>query len=319
MTLYLSEDDVRQLLTMDDALAAVETAFREQGRGTATNVSRRRVRGEAALLHTMSAALPAVGMVGMKAYTTTRRGGSFHVLLWDDATGRLLSVMEADWLSRVRTGAMSGVATRWLAREDAGTVGIFGTGHQAPAQLEAVCAVRPVERVLAWSRRPDRLAEFCRRMSDRLQVPVEPAPGPRELVENSSILITITTAKEPLFAGEWVRPGTHINAAGSNVWMKREIDDETVARSAVIVADDLGQARLEAGDLLWPLERGRVRWYQVHQLGDVAAGRIARTGPEDITLFLSQGIALADVAVGAAVYRRAVDRGAGRPLIPARE
>jgi len=319
LTLYLTEDDVRQLLTMDDALRAVEAAFRDQGLGTAANVPRRRVRGEAALLHTMAAAMPSVGMVGMKAYTTTRRGGSFHVLLWDDATGRLLSVMEADWLSRVRTGAMSGVATRLLAREDAKTVGIFGTGHQAPAQLEAVCAVRPVEQVLAWGRNQDRLAAFCRRMADQLQVPVEPAAGPQQLVANSDILITITTAREPLFAGAWVRPGTHINAAGSNVWMKREIDDETVARSAVIVADDLDQARVEAGDLLWPMERGRVRWYQVHQLGDVAAGRVGRTGPEDITLFLSQGIALADVAVGAAVYRRAVEAGLGRPLIPATE
>lgn len=306
MTLFLTEDDVRHLLTMEDALAAVAGAFREQGLGRADNIPRRRVRGQAARLHTMAASLPQEQVVGLKAYTTTRQGTQFQVLLWDDATGRLLASMAADWLGRMRTGAVSGVATDWLAPPEVQTVGIFGTGYQAGAQLEAICAVRPIKRVWALGRDENRLQNFCRQMTEQLAVPVEPANDPRQLVENSQIIVTITTAKEPLFDGAWLQPGTHINAAGSNSIIKREIDDTTVQRSSLVVVDDRLQASIEAGDLLRPLERGRLHWYALHQLGDAAVGRIQRQSASDITLFLSQGIALADVAVAKVVYERAL-------------
>lgn len=316
MALFLRESDVKKILTMEDVMASVEEAFRHQGEGRIDNQPRRRVRagGGGTVLHSMAAAVPDHGAVGLKAYTTGTGGARFIVLLWDSDDGSLLAVIEADWLGRMRTGAASGVATRYLALPDAATAGIFGSGYQAEAQLEAICAARPLEKVLAWSRRAERLTDFCRRMEERLQIPVEPAPGPRELVEQSQIITTMTTAREPVFDGDWLQPGSHINAAGSNSWLRREIDTSAVKRSHIIVVDDSATARLEAGDLLSPVERGRLHWGRVRELGDVVVGRIQRESPEQITLFSSQGTAFEDVSTAMVVYRRARESGIGEEL-----
>lgn len=316
VALYIREQDVKNLLGMDDVLAAVEEAFRMQGEGRIDNLPRRRVRagGGGTVLHTMAAAVPHDGAVGLKAYTTGTGGARFVVLIWDKDDGRLLAVIEADALGQMRTGAASGVATRHLALPEADTAGIFGSGYQAETQLAAVCAVRPIKKVLAWSRNQDRLRDFCRRMEEQLGISVEPAPSPRELVDRSLIITTMTTSREPVFDGRWLHPGTHINAAGSNSWLRREIDTAAVERSDIITVDDLGTAELEAGDLLGPAERGRLHWGRVRQLGDVVAGRIRRETPEQITLFSSQGTAFEDVSTAMLVYRRAREAGMGREI-----
>jgi ornithine cyclodeaminase/alanine dehydrogenase-like protein (mu-crystallin family) len=313
--LFLNEQQVTDVLTMQMAIAAVEEALKQQGVGSAINNPRSRVRLPSGQLHLMSAALPTHGVIGYKAYTAFRGNTRFHVMLYSADTGELLAMLQADRLGQMRTGAASGVATTHMARAEAHHVGIFGTGWQARAQLEAVCAVRSIQSIKAFGRDATRRQTFCSEMSQRLSLPVEPATTPEAAVKGMDVVITSTNARDPLFDGNWLEPGTHINAIGSNALIRREIDDTTVRRSALIVVDSKDQARLECGDLLGPLERGIIHWEQVRELGGVVAGFVSgRDQSSDITLFESHGLALWDLAAGMAVYNAAKAKGIGSEL-----
>jgi ornithine cyclodeaminase/alanine dehydrogenase-like protein (mu-crystallin family) len=325
MALLLREDDVQRLLPMKDAMAAVEEVMRQHGRGVATNNLRGRTRTPKGTLHLMAAAAPQRGYFGFKAYATfssrertpCRSSGrtQFHVMLYSAETGALLSLIEASALGQIRTGAASGVATQYMAREDAKTVGLFGTGYQARTQIAAVCAARPIQNVKVYSRNAERCRAFAREMSESLGVAMQPAETPEETVRDSDVVITITTAREPVFDGRHLPQGVHVNAAGANFLMKREVDEETVRRAHVVVVDDKEQAKIECGDLLAPIERGVIAWERVRTLGEIVAGITpGRTSPADVTLFESHGIALWDVAVAAHVYERAKAEGAGETV-----
>jgi ornithine cyclodeaminase/alanine dehydrogenase-like protein (mu-crystallin family) len=293
----------------------VEDALKQQGLGTAINNPRSRVRLPTGQLHMMGAALPTRGVIGYKAYTAFRGQARFHVMLYSTNTGELLALLQADRLGQMRTGAASGVATKYMARSDAHRVGIFGTGWQARSQLEAVCAVRRLESIKAFGRNVERCQMFCTEMSQQLGIAVEPATTPEEVVKGMEVVITSTNARDPLFDGNWLEPGAHVNAIGSNALIRREIDDTVVRRSALIVVDSKEQARLECGDLLGPLERGLIHWEQVRELGDVVAGLIpGRRQAADITLFESHGLAIWDMATGMAVYDAAKAKGIGCEL-----
>lgn len=314
--LYLTEADVEQLLTMPIALEAVEAAFQHLGRGTAENIPRRRLRLPQGSLHLMAGSLPEPGYMGYKAYTVFRGRLQFHFWLYETETGALICMMEANLLGQMRTGAASGVATRWMAPQDAQTAGILGAGWQARSQLEAVCQVRPVRRVLAFCRTAARLERFCEAMQARLGIPCLPARSSQAVVDQSDILITITNSSRPVFEGGRIRPGTHINAAGGNSLARRELDEACLRRCGTIVVDSRDQARLECGEFLRPIEKGLLRWEQIGELGEVVTGRRPpRNNSEEITLFKSLGLAIEDVAVAARVYRMAVEGGKGR-LVP---
>jgi alanine dehydrogenase len=315
MALFFDEQQVTELLTMEMAIATVEDALKQQGLGTALNNPRTRVRLPTGQLHMMGAALPTRGVIGYKAYTAFRGKTRFHVMLYSTESGELLAMLQADRLGQMRTGAASGVATKYLARDDVQTVGIFGTGWQARSQLEAVCAVRHIQSIKAYGRDATRRQTFCTEMSRQLQIPVEPAATPEATVKGTDVVITSTNARDPLFDGNWLEPGAHVNAIGSNALIRREIDDTTVRRSALIVVDSKEQARLECGDLLGVLERGLIHWEQIRELGDVVAGYIpARLQSSDITLFESHGLAIWDLAAGMAVYDAAKAKGIGREV-----
>jgi ornithine cyclodeaminase/alanine dehydrogenase-like protein (mu-crystallin family) len=223
--------------------------------------------------------------------------------------------MEANRLGQVRTGAASGVATKFLAREDSRTVGIIGTGWQAESQLEAVCAVRKFEQVKAFSRDESRLRQFSERMSAHLNVVVEPVESARKAVVESDVVIAITTAAQPVVMGEWLKEGAHVNAAGGNWAQRREVDGETVKRASAIFSDSVEQAKIEAGDLTSAVAENVIGWHQVQELSMLVCGRaVGRVEASDITLFKSCGVALEDVAVGSFVYQRARDLGIGEPL-----
>jgi alanine dehydrogenase len=315
MALFLDEQQVTDLLTMEMAIAAVEEALKQHGLGTAINNPRTRVRLPSGQLHMMGAALPTRGVIGYKAYTAFKGHTRFHVMLYSTDTGELLAMLQADRLGQLRTGAASGVASKYMARSEAGSVGIFGTGWQARAQLEAVCAVRQIRGIKAFGRDATRRQTFCTEMSQQLDMAVEPADTPEAVVKGMDIVITATNARAPLFDGNWLESGAHVNAIGSNALIRREVDDTTVRRSALIVVDSKEQARLECGDLLGALERGLIHWGQVRELGDVVAGFIpGRRQVSDITLFESHGLAIWDLAAGMAVYDAAKAKGIGRDL-----
>jgi ornithine cyclodeaminase/alanine dehydrogenase-like protein (mu-crystallin family) len=311
--LLLTEDDVRRLLTMDEALAAVEEALRRLALDEAVNVPRARAQTDHAMLHTMAAAIKSLGVMGAKVYSTSRRGAQFLVPLFDGKTGALLSLMQADYLGQVRTGAASGVATRYMAREDAAEVGLFGSGKQARTQALAVCRVRRVRRIQVYSRNEENRRRFAAEMSDQCQTEVVPVARPERAAEDKDVVITATTSREPVLNGNWLAQGTHVNAVGSNFLGKAELDAATFRRVSSVVVDSKDQARIEAGDFQQAFEDGSLHWSDVRELGQVIVGRYrGREHDQDITLFKSLGIAVEDVAVAARVYARAQAEGVGQ-------
>ncbi|WP_448591628.1 ornithine cyclodeaminase family protein [Thermoflexus hugenholtzii] len=314
MPLLLREEEVQTLLSIGDAIEALERAFRAQAEGRAVNLPRQRVRWPGGTLHVMAAGDLGSGYVGLKAYTAVGGQTRFVVLLFHAESGELLAIIEADRLGRLRTGAATGLATRYLARPDARVVGMIGAGRQAATQLMAVCAVRSIAEARVYSPTPERRAAFAHRMRQTLGIPVQAVERPEAAVDGADILITITSAREPVLRGTWLRPGVHLNAAGSNALLRRELDEEAILRADLIVIDSRAQGQIEAGDFLEPLERGRLQWERVYELRDVVAGRVGRAHPEQITLFKSLGIALEDVAVAAVAYERARAQGAGERI-----
>ena len=313
MTLLLSESDVQSLLTMPLAIEAVEDAFRRLADGSAQFHARQRLHLPGnSYLHYMTAADGTGGYMGMKIYTSSREGLRFLVPLFQAKTGELLALIEASYLGQMRTGAASGVATKLLARRDARTVGIVGTGLQAATQIEAVAAVRKIERVRAFGRDPERRQRFAREMSEKLSVPVETAASAEEAVHDADIAITSTTASKPVLEGRWLRAGMHINAIGANFPEKAELDADAVNRADVIFADSREQSKLEAGDLIQAFEGDYSRWNDVKELSDLVAGRVkGRTSTEQVTLFKSNGIAIEDTVTAGKVYELALQRRIG--------
>src|ERR1017187_268163 len=234
MTLLLKESDVRTLLTMPVALEVVEESLLLQGQGKLSLHPRRRIKTGNTLLHYMAAGDPVHGVIAMKVYTTAPGAARFMVPLFRSATGEMAALIEADALGQIRTGAASGIATKYLANSNARSACIIGTGYQARTQLEAVAAVLRLERVRAFGRDPERRAQFCREMSARIGVPVEPANSGEEAVRGADIVITATSATKTVLEGAWLAPGMHINAMGANWPQKRELDAAAVSRSDVV-------------------------------------------------------------------------------------
>lgn len=316
MVLYLNESDVRQLLTMPRAVEEVERAFSARGRGRAFDIPRRRTRQPGGHLHILQAAAPEIGVIGYKAYYNLP-GKPLNTLLhlMNHAEGNTEAIIEADWLGRIRTGAATGVAARYLAREDARVLGLFGYGRHARTQLEAVCAVRDIAEVKVFGRNADAVRAFCDEMSQRVAARVRPAQSREETVRGSDIIVTMTRASEPLFDGRWLEPGQFVAATGSNALDRREIDTETVRRADVIVVDSREVAQGECGDLLPAYENGLLYWENVADMGEVVVGhRRGRTAASQITLFESHGMAVQDLYAGVAVLALARERGIGVSL-----
>jgi len=315
MALLLRESDVEQLLTMPVTIDLVERVHRDYSTGKASDVPRERTRVPKAGLHILQGAVPSANIFGYKAYTSSREGIRFLVYVFSAEHGSLEGVIEANFLGMMRTGAAGGVAAKWLAREDARTAAIFGSGWQARGQLEALAAVRRLERVKVFSRNAEKVKGFCDAMRAKLSLEVVPAASPDDAVKGSDIVVTITTSATPVFDGESLAPGTHVNAAGSNSLLRQEIDEATVRRANPVVVDSRPSAMKEAGDLLPALEKGRLHAGALTELGEVIAGtRPGRTSREQITLFESQGMAMQDLIIGAELVRLARERRIGEEI-----
>ncbi len=300
---------------MEQALERVEASFNQQHSGRAANRARERIFLPGVSLHYMAAALPDEKLLGMKIYTVVRDALRFVVLLFDAESGDLRALIEADHLGRRRTGAASGVATKYLARKDACRLGMIGTGAQARTQLAAVALVRTLEAARVFSRDATRRKQFCSEMSEQLDLEVEPAESAEAAARFADIVITATTSSQPVLKGEWLRSGTHVNAIGANMTTRREIDDVVLERASVIAVDSLEQAKVEAGDLVQGLASIPQGWDGVTEFHNVIGGRRpGRTSDEEITLFKSSGIALWDVAAAGYIYQQARQKGKGREL-----
>jgi alanine dehydrogenase len=314
--LYLTEAEVAPLLTMDLALSAVEAAFRKIGLDEAVNVPRQRCQTDLVMLHVLPAAAKTLGTIGFKAYTTSKLGAKFHVTLFDSKTGEMTAILEADALGQYRTGAASGVVTKKLARTDATTVGIYGTGKQARTQLLAVCKVRSIKTAKVYGRDADRRKAFAAELATETGVEVVPVETPEEAAKGLDIVCTATTAREPVLLGEWLADGAHVNLAGSNFLAKAEADVDVFRRAAVLAVDSKDQAKLEAGDFVAALNAGVLNWSDVHDYGKLHVGKYpGRESPQDITVFKSLGLGIEDIALAARVVELARQRGVGREIL----
>ena len=307
MALFLSNDDVRRLITVTECVEVMEDLFRQQADGLVTNLSRQRIRFAAAGATLMGGTVLGSHAWGVRHSTAT--------LLYDTDTGKLDAVLEPGTLAWIRTGAASGVAVRHMSRAGASVVGLLGTGRQAQTQLEAIAAVRPLSQVKVYSRSEERRSSFVSEMASRLELEVVPVATAEACVRGSDIVAAITTAREPVFDGAHLEAGTCVVAAGSNSWRKREVDETTIERASLIAVDDLEQAKIECGELIWATERGALRWGGVTELHEVVSGRVSGRPTEDaITLFESQGIGIEDVAASRYVLDKAKASGVGVEL-----
>ena len=316
MTLHISEAEVRAVLTMPLAVEAVEAISRKQATGEVVVHPRRRFElPGGGFFHYMAAADFSLGFVAMKQYTYVRGKLRFLVPLYEMASGDLLALIEADYMGQQRTGAASGVATKYLARKDSRVVAIIGTGGQARTQLEAVATVRKLQSARAYGRDSAKREKFCAEMSARLGIPVQPCASAAEAVRGADIVSTATTTSQPVVSGADLAPGAHINAIGANHAHKRELDDEAVASADIIVVDSVEQLRQEAGDLIIAFHGDEICWTGVKKLSEIVAGKASgRTSDTEVTLFKSNGIASWDLAVAMKVYAMAREKGLGRKL-----
>ena len=311
--LYLTEGDVVAVFPMREALGVVEDAARALAEGRAQNRPRQRAFTQTGVIQVLAATYD--GRMGHKTYTVVPkgRGPRFWVTLFSDG-GEMLALIEGDALGQIRTGAASGVATRRLARDDARTLGVIGTGWQARTQLEACVHVRHIENVLVYGRDEAKRAAFCEEMAAKTGVPVRGVASAREAIEPADVVCTMTSASSPVFDGAWLRPGTHVNAAGSNRANAQEIDVDTVRRAKLVAVEDIAQARVESGDLLAAETAGAFSWDDAKLFSDVVTGTVTRANNDDITLFESLGIGLWDVAAASFIYGRCMAEGRGTKL-----
>ncbi len=313
-TLFLTEADVERLLDIRTAINVVEEAFRRLAAGEAMNVPRVRGKATGFVLHSMSAAADYLGLAAIKCYTTTPAGARFHLSLYEQSSGRLLAIVEANHLGQIRTGAVTGVAAGYLAAPEAAELGLIGTGFQARTQLAALAAVRPIKRAFVYSRNEQHRETFAEQMSSQLNLEVLPVDRPQEAVEDLPIVITATASREPVFDGAWLAEGCLVCAIGSNWLYKAEIDSTVVRRADNIVCDSVEACRHEAGDFVDALEKGIFDWSRAVNLADVVSGRGALHRRDRITLFKSVGMAIEDLAVGAVVWQAARSQGVGVQL-----
>ena len=306
MPLYLTEAEVTELMTPADALEAVEGSFVRLAAGEVENAPRRRVRVDGGVLAVMSAVDRGLGMAGLKSYAALEEGVPFVVVLFDTEQAELAAVIEADKLGQLRTGAASGVAAKYLAREGAASVGIIGCGWQARSQVACIREALPgIERAVAYCRSEERLREFCR------ETGAEAGESHRDPADQD-VVVTATTSPDPVLRGEWLRLGALVCAMGANVPRHRELDNAVLERAAFVCCDSREQAQLESGDLIEPVGAGVLDWLEVHELQEVVAGELpGRQADEDIVVFKSNGLAAWDIAVGATVMRLARERGVG--------
>jgi alanine dehydrogenase len=304
--LYLTETEVAELLAPADALEAVEACFRRLAAGVVENIPRQRTRFEDGFIAVMWAVDRELGLAGLKSYAAGHEGASFVVVLFETPATQLVAVIEANKLGQLRTGAASGVAAKYLANEGATSLGIIGCGWQARSQVACIREALPsIERVVAYCRNEERLAAFCK------ETGAEAGESHRDPA-GQDVVVTITTSRDPVLRGEWLRPGTLVCAVGANDPRRRELDNAVLERAAFVCCDSLEQAKRESGDLIEPVEVGVLDWLEVHELQEVVTGELpGRQQEDDIVVFKSNGIAAWDVAVGSVVLELARDRGVG--------
>ncbi|HWP35840.1 MAG TPA: ornithine cyclodeaminase family protein [Thermodesulfobacteriota bacterium] len=313
--LWITEADVVSLVDLADAIAALEEGLRLEARGEAENLVKTHVEwGGGHTLHAIGAVFPGAGLAGTKTWAHTAGGATPLLVLFDSHTGRLKAIVEAFALGQLRTGAASGVATKWLAAEDAQELAIIGTGKQALTQVAAVAAVRRLARVRVFSPTPEHRRRFAERLRATFPFEVVEAASVAEAVRDAPIVTLVTRATAPFLAPEMVARGAHVNAVGAIVPSRAEFEPALLARCHTVAVDSLPQVRELSREFREYYGSGRGAWEAVTPLCRVVARGRPRPPEADVTLFKAMGMGISDLAVGREVYARALRAGAGRPI-----
>jgi alanine dehydrogenase len=307
--IYLSEQHAAEFVDMPSVIAAVRDAFLAQARGEAINIPRTRLEFGARRLNVMAGGGRAPERYALKSYGSA----AYHILLYSAEQG-LLAIMEANLLGQLRTGAASAVATQAMARPGAGKVGLIGAGRQARAQMHALHGVGCAREVAVFARNRAKQVAFCEQLSSELALPVRAAGSAQAAVEGADIVVTATNSSTPVVMCEWLSPGTHVNAMGANAPSRRELDPQIVRRAALVVTDDIAQARTEAGEFIDLAGAGLLDWNHLVPLHRVVAEPGLQRDPDAITLFKSLGVGLEDLAIASLLYDRAAASGRFKPL-----
>jgi alanine dehydrogenase len=314
-TLWISEADVVAMMDLRQAIDALEQGLLAEARGEARNMVKTHAEwGDGATLHAIGAVFPPAGFAGTKTWAHTPGGATPLLILFDAATGALQAVIEAFALGQMRTGGASGVATRWLAAEDADELAIIGAGKQAITQVAAVLAVRPIRRVRVFGRNQERRNQFARRVEAELGVQAVSAASIAEAIRGAAVVTVVTRATEPIVTAEMCASGAHINAVGAIVPSRAEIAGDVLARSAKVVVDSVPQAQKLSRELIAFFGSDPAGWTGVQSLAQLVAARQPRAVSDDLTLFKSLGMGISDLSLGIELYRKAVASGLGREL-----
>jgi len=319
MVLLLSETDVAGLVSMSDGVRVIEHALGQHtsdGNVVIPRVSAD-IPGQGGAFRIMAAILPRYGFFGLKTltgYPGRRLPGEtyFAVLLFSCENGALRAIVAGNRLTGIRTGAATGVAAKYLSRNDAQVVGVIGAGVQGRYQVAALREVRALTKVNVFDIDAAKAETFAREIELDFQVEANPVDHPRQAVEGCDLVVTATAAKSPVFDGDWLEEGTHVSGVGSNALNKRELDD-TVFRRSRIVVDFKEQTLQEAGDLRHAIDSGVLNPASIEaELGDVIRGvTLGRRSAREITLFKSVGMAVEDIATATFAYEQALASGAG--------
>ncbi|MGC9069301.1 MAG: ornithine cyclodeaminase family protein [Thermoprotei archaeon] len=309
MTLFISERDVDLLVNVSEAIEVIEEATKYQGQGLAKVIPRKRILTPSFVLNVMAASIDPWNVTGLKAYLSTRKGTSFIVVLFDTNSSELVAIIEADRLGQLRTGAASGVASKYMGNKDASTVGIIGAGRQARTQAIGIAEAINADKIFVYSRTHSKAVRMVGELKE-MGYNAEVVDSYSEACK-SDIISTVTNSSNPFLKPEWIKKGTHINLVGSNMPSRAEAFPEAISLASLIVTDLKEQAMVESGDLIIAVERGLLKWEHVRELWEVVLGNVKRKSKDDITIFKSNGIALWDVALAKKIYEKAIEKGLG--------
>jgi ornithine cyclodeaminase len=312
--LWIAEAEVASMMDITEALRALEAGLLAEARGEARNMTKTHVAWEGGTLHAIGAVFVAAGFAGTKTWVHTGGGAVPLLVLYDARDGALLALVEAFVLGQLRTAAASGVATRWLAAEDASELAIIGTGKQALAQVAAVAAVRTLRRVRVFGRDGERREAFARRVGDELGLEATACATVAGAVEGAPIVTAITRATEPFLTAALLVRGAHVNAVGAITPSGAEVAGDVIARCGRVVVDSVPQAQKLSRELIGHFGPEGKAWARVRPLSEVVAAQEKRRPADDLTLFKSLGMGISDLSLGIEMYRRARQRGLGRPL-----
>ncbi|MBV8083569.1 MAG: ornithine cyclodeaminase family protein [Chloroflexi bacterium] len=311
MLRYVTDEEARGLISLDEGIELMHELFRQEAAGETENHSTVELALGKGFFRLKAGAAYGMGCYGFKAYGN----GRYTVFLYGTESGHLEGIVECHGLTEVRTAAVSALGAKLMARADAQALGIIGTGREARAQLPGMLKVRPITSVKAYSRSAEHRERFAAEMSDRYGVPVTAVDSGEECVRDADLVVTITGANEPVLLGRWLRPGTHVCAIGATTPQRRELDEEAIARAGTIVVEHLEGAKAELGELQFAAARGKLRWGRVRELKDVAAGLMpGRTSDDEITIIDTIGVGSEDVAIAWAALSKARANGVGQEL-----